>query len=418
MGNAQTALAHDSTGVYYNPAAMALAERTSISLGFIYNHVGLSTSDLTKHGTDFDISDIDPLYGYSLGFCLPLKGNLRGKAAIGVVAYFLGDWYYAKTRSQELNEPEFIIDQVRSRRQETAVAIAYRPLRIISLGFGLHLTPHGYGTTLIGLDLPLLRGESGALPPEFVVNWELKSKIAMEGGIHLKFTENFQFGVNIRQGIDLLYSIPVEMELTNINILGIDSQTAQTKVISHINYTPLHINMGLFYAPLPRLRLAGDLYWYKWDGFPNPAPTLKISSDLGEVVIPDNPDPGFSNTISPNLGIEYELSRLITLRGGYSFVPSPVPEQTGETNFLDGDRHILTLGSGLFFRDPFDLFPEKIRMDIHFQYHAISGQTIRKSTGLSDAYDERTRLGEYPYSLQYETSGDIFGGGITFKLPL
>ena len=418
MGNAHTALAEDFSGVYYNPAAMVLSERPSFGLGFVYNHIGLSTTGLTKNGTAFDLQDIDPLHGYSIGICLPLKGNLRGKAAVGIGAFVLGDWYYAKTRSQELNEPEFVVDQVRPRRQETIIALAYRPLSILSFGFGIHLTPHAYGNTLLSLDLPLLRGESGSPPPAFLVNWELRSKLAFAAGIHLNFSEKFRAGLNFRDGIDLLYSIPVDMELTNINILGIDSQTAQTQVTSHINFTPRHINIGLFYAPIPRLSLAADLFWYQWSEYPNPAPTLEIVSDLGTVAIPENPDPDFSDTFTPNFGVEYILSPLITLRGGYSYIPSPVPEQSGETNFLDGDRHLLTLGSGIFFRDPFDLFSRKVRMDVHFQYHLIGGREVRKNTATPDDFEERTNLDGYPYPLEYETSGDIFGAGVTFTLTL
>jgi long-chain fatty acid transport protein len=427
MGNAYTALATDFTGVYYNPAAMVMTEKASFGLGFSYYNIGLSTSDLAKNDQASDLKNIDPLYGYTLGFCLPLKGKLRGKAAFGLGTYFLGDWYYIKARSPELNEPEFVIDQIRNRRQEVALGVAYRPLKMFSFGLGAYIIPGGSGSSTMTLDVPILQGKSGAYPPTFTVDWDITTKIAFLGGIHFQLNDRLAAGINFRDKIDMLFSIPVDMYLTNLGLVILEEQNANTHIISHVSYTPRHVNLGVYYSPLPRLKLSGDLFWYEWSGYPNPAPTLKISSKMkeGDLLagilktpdIPANPSPGFHDTFSPNLGAEYQLIPAVALRGGYSFVPTPVPAQTGASNFLDMDRHILTLGTGISFQDPFAVFSKKILMDLHFQYHILAGQTIKKDTGLPAAYNDWTNR-IYPYSMEYKMSGGIYGGGITFHLTL
>ncbi|MCX5868375.1 MAG: outer membrane protein transport protein [Proteobacteria bacterium] len=421
MGNAQTALANDFSAVYYNPAALVMAERSSIGVGFSYNYIGLKTSRLAKNGQDFNIHDIDPLYGYTLGICLPLKGKLRGKAAIGIGSFFLGDWYYIKTRSQELDEPEFIIDQVRNRRQEVAIGVAYRPIKVVSVGFGVHITPDGKGTSTMSIDVPELKGLNGGYPPTFVVDWDLKTHMSFMAGVHFQIRKNLAAGINFRDKVDVLFSIPVEMQLTNLGMIILEQETAKTHIISHVSYTPRHVNFGVYYSPIDRLNLVADLFWYQWSDFPNPAPSIKISSDVTILPQPKfvpNPDPNFSNTFSPNLGAEYKLTPKVMLRGGYSFVPTPVPDQKGESNFLDKNRHILALGTGILFQDPFNLFGQPIRMDLHFQYHILGSQNITKSATIQNDYNNRTNLGEYPYSTQYGMSGNIFGGGITFSLTL
>ena len=421
MGNAQTAMANDFSAVYYNPAALVMAEKPTIGVGFSYNYVGLHTSGLTKGGQDFNINNIDPLYGYTLGICLPLKGKLQGKAAIGVGAFFPGDWYYIRTRSQELDEPEFIIDQIRTRRQEIAIAAAYRPLKIVSFGLGIHITPDASGTSNMSVDVPELKGQNGGYPPTFDVNWDLVSHISFMAGVHFQIRKNLAAGINFRDKIDVLFSIPVEMKLTNLGMIVLEQETAKTHIISHVSYTPRHVNLGVYYAPLDRLNLEADLFWYNWADFPNPAPTIKISSDVSFLPQPTfvpNPSPGFHNTFSPNLGAEYKLTEKVMLRGGYSFVPTPVPSQKGESNFLDQDRHILAVGTGVFFQDPFNLFGEPIRMDLHFQYHILGSQNISKSASIQSDYDNRTHLGGYPYSTDYKTEGNIFGGGISFSFTL
>ncbi|MCX5859385.1 MAG: hypothetical protein NT056_05760, partial [Proteobacteria bacterium] len=250
MGNAYTALATDFTGVYYNPAAMVMAEKASVGLGFSYYNVGLSTSGLTKNGQDFNIKDIDPLYGYTLGLCLPLKGKLRGKAAFGLGTYFLGDWYYIKARSPELNEPEFVIDQIRTRRQEVSLGVAYRPLKIFSFGFGAYIIPGGSGSSTMTLDVPILQGKSGAYPPTFTVDWDITTKIAFMGGIHFQINDRLAAGINFRDKIDMLFSIPVDMNLTNLGLVVLEEQNANTHIISHVSYTPRHVNLGVYYSPL------------------------------------------------------------------------------------------------------------------------------------------------------------------------
>jgi hypothetical protein len=57
----------------------------------------------------------------------------------------------------------------------------------------------------------------------------------------------------------------------------------------------------------------------------------------------------------PRLGLEWTAlsspRRDLFVRGGYSYEPSPVPEQVGESNFVDNDKHTLSVGGGVTFRD-------------------------------------------------------------------
>jgi len=45
-----------------------------------------------------------------------------------------------------------------------------------------------------------------------------------------------------------------------------------------------------------------------------------------------------------------ELS--VYLRSGYFYEPSPAPRQTAETNYVDADKHGVSLGLGLALVDP------------------------------------------------------------------
>ncbi len=59
---------------------------------------------------------------------------------------------------------------------------------------------------------------------------------------------------------------------------------------------------------------------------------------------------GFSDTIEGRLGLEWLSSEDTRLRAGAGFIPSPVPEQSGRTNYVDNHRILGTLGGGHQFR--------------------------------------------------------------------
>ena len=60
--------------------------------------------------------------------------------------------------------------------------------------------------------------------------------------------------------------------------------------------------------------------------------------------------------------------------GGYGFVPTPVPDQTGITNYMDSDRHVVSAGVGLryFPRSA----PGPINIDLGGQYQQLVTRTV------------------------------------------
>lgn len=57
-------------------------------------------------------------------------------------------------------------------------------------------------------------------------------------------------------------------------------------------------------------------------------------------------DAGFDDTLQGRLGAEWEYSENTRLRAGTGFVPTPVPAQTGRTNYVDNSRALLSVGGG------------------------------------------------------------------------
>lgn len=83
------------------------------------------------------------------------------------------------------------------------------------------------------------------------------------------------------------------------------------------------------------------------------------------------PERSFEDVVALRAGGEWDLGGL-ALRVGYGFEPSPVPAQTGDTNYLDADRHVLAGGLGV--RPVTGL-----AVDIHMRTHVLADQRVDKA---------------------------------------
>jgi long-chain fatty acid transport protein len=178
-----------------------------------------------------------------------------------------------------------------------------------------------------------------------------------------------------RDAFEVPYRIPVNAFLGGLPLVVDFSATAL--------YTPQQLELGLAWSPSSDWTIAGEVLWNRWSQFPDPA--LRIDLELTIPVLPivftDSlvRDPGFRDTVSGRLGVEVRVATWsvadLALRGGYSFEPSPAPEQTGDTNLLDNDRHILSAGIGSSFNELFGrALPHPLRVDGYTQAQLFSGR--------------------------------------------
>jgi long-chain fatty acid transport protein len=67
------------------------------------------------------------------------------------------------------------------------------------------------------------------------------------------------------------------------------------------------------------------------------------------------------------------------VRLGYEFDKSPIPPQTGQTNYVDADRHAFSLGLGVRARELLPELPRDLRLDGHVQLSELPTTTTVKS---------------------------------------
>jgi hypothetical protein len=76
---------------------------------------------------------------------------------------------------------------------------------------------------------------------------------------------------------------------------------------------------------------------------------------------------GFDDSYTVAAAFDYLVRTGTRFRGGIAWHPSPVPAQSGRTNFVDNDRIVVGLGAG----NEFTFFERTFQLDLGLQAHAL-----------------------------------------------
>jgi long-chain fatty acid transport protein len=187
-------------------------------------------------------------------------------------------------------------------------------------------------------------------------------------------------GVLVRgrhQAVGIVYrgalAAPFEVELRDQSLPGISLPPLHLDGLAH--YDPAELGLE-WSRELGRTRVAVGVVYQRWSAF---------DGWLGRTVRCPESDPGcealpaervaLSDTLSPRLGLSrrVELPGVeLTLRLGYAFEPTPLPEQTALSNRWDNDRSLFTFGYGV------NLSQAELGLGVVYQLHVLHERTHAK----------------------------------------
>lgn len=366
MGGAFTAVADDVSATYYNPAGLAqirgnyLHEEYIFVIPRVYLTEGQGPRRLfldkpTKAPMVALVTDLSRIIKLPrrlvVGWNVYFPDNFKSawKARYGIVNY---DPYYPLYGDGH---------------EEQGIGIW------ASLGFEIFpwlLAGAGFNFMLHAQRVEAALSFDTALEPvkeEAKLTIDITTEIFPILGILVKPTENLRLGFTWREegelvfggggGIKLLASlylgpgrsIPIPLPLT-------------IPILSH--FRPRQFTLGASYQIRENLLLSADLTYYEWSRYRDGAERY--------------PDPPLKKILVPRIGTEFQLREDLALRAGYSFQPSPLPQQNPgyHTNFLDNDVHTLSTGFGYFWQ-VFG-FPEKpAQLSVFYQLHILVPRTFQ-----------------------------------------
>jgi len=346
LAGAGASLLEDSYAVFANPAGMAFGD-PGVSVGFVGAINRLQTR-LSPRPAGYDLPDLGAsspavptryrlsargsdsrapgFSGFTVGATVSLGIDwLRLGVLAFVPANGLGNQhtYYGDEREQYFsNSLHHTIYGERLSSQQTMVAGSVRPLRWLSIGAGIRLimatrmnnqvfVPSQSDSSVQYLDMRT-ETTTATAPIASVAARTLKDKLRLSltwrGEVQSSVKGNNVVQINGFQGTaQFPYSQPM------------------AAVSEHL---PKQVSFSAGYNGGPVTGTV-DLVWSQWS---------KVRDDADQVA-------GFNDTWSISGGVEGRLAPRMTLRGGLGYRPSPVPDQTGRTNYVDNSMWIFGLGA-------------------------------------------------------------------------
>lgn len=350
MANAHTALADDFTAIFYNPGALTARSNPGFGIGYTIAAPQLSFDFAQK---DREVEAVEPPRsdGLTFGLRLPL-GTPRIALALG-----LSFPTSSLLSGQALDPvvPHWYMIHALPRRMVGALGLGVRPHQLIGIGVAFQI--------LGGVDGEL-EYRADPLTGEFFrrsVVFDIKPVAAPIVGLELGEHRGVRLGLTWRGPLETTVDLPLDLEL--IGVADVALSTLFT-----VQYNPHQLSAGASLRwPGVNLNLTVDLTWAFWSAAPDPAVDSRIwvSGELveGPPDAPRSVDLGFSDVLIPRFGIERRV-REFAFRAGYSFRPSPAPRQTSGSNYVDGDAHMFTFGTGVELRNPAGLDRDLLSIDI------------------------------------------------------
>ena len=407
LAGAVAADARDYSANYYNPSQLAFVESVQIGLGYTQTELDLTYGEKP--------AKLPPAQAWVVGVVAP--GSIADiPVAFGVAAY-LPVGHLSKNRTIREGDPYWVFYEGRLQLLYTSVNIAVRPLAWWSLGLGtatLTTTKGGFeirGTTVVP------QGDRSEYESDLrhQVDADLISLRYPQYSMTLAPHPESRIGLCYREQADVDTRIEAVLD-TEIDGTVIQIPLRYDILVTSVRmFIPRQLNLALAFTP-GAWSFEVDLTWYDWSRYRSPvgSTTSSYEAELPEGVTLDLPatpappalaDPRFRDRVVPRLGIEHRLpltgSLELPLRIGYVYEASPVPPQSGRTNFLDSDRHLLSMGAGAWWSGFDPILSGMLRTDFAVQFGLLERRSQTKA-------DRASGLGSFAIDGHFwAVSGDV-----------
>ena len=406
MGGAVAADVRDFSANYYNPAGLVSAPGLELSLGYVR-----IDNRLRIDGRDTATDDAHGLVG---GLVAP--GEVLGVPFAFGLATFLPDDGLSRIKALRQEVPRWELYDTRAAILFLAANLALRPVRWLEIGGGLAFLAATRGRFAISGRADLLTPDDSQLRHE--VDADLTSVRYPQAGLRVQIGDLGKLALAYRGQSKLRLSLEARLQGT-LDFAGIDIPLLydlETRTVA--GFLPQQVVLGAAFTRVRNLTVELDVAWVDWGAYESP--TARTAARLEAQPPPGTPvqlpgalrpvdvlEPGFESRFVPRVGVEYRLgfgaararagdeaahaapggARAperrplieVPLRAGYFYEASPVPPQTGITNFIDGDRHTVSIGAGVAVAPPLAELPRTVRLDVHGQLSVLPERSIDKT---------------------------------------
>jgi long-chain fatty acid transport protein len=217
--------------------------------------------------------------------------------------------------------------------------------------------------------------------PQAGVRVALSESVALAAVYRGEFQLGLDLGAHLAGDISGLTTARYDLETHSVN-----------------NFLPRQGVLGGSWRLGKDVKAAFDATWVNWSAYVPPVARLDVVLDIPA------PPGGWPATISPpqapaatrivplrmhdrvipHLGVEWRAvaTRRFEgfLRAGYEYSKTPIEPQSGLTNYVDRDRHTLSVGLGATARELARELPASLSLDLHAALSELLTSTTRKAS--------------------------------------
>ncbi len=405
MGGAMTAVSNDYSAAFYNPALLSgvLKDGEWLQTGatFMYTTRDFQALDASQPPVIKDFQTT----GFACGFTIdPYRLVGIKKFSFGVSFYLPTGSFLSLDVSENSTIPYFPVYDEICTTMSAYSGVAYRISDKLSFGGGVNLLAKlpnadthilGYidATELLAsLNLSEILEDaeidaSDGFDASAGVNREMVVITGFHAGVVADVLDWLKLGASYREelyggntGNQYLHIIPLNTDGSINSVLASRLPIIQLPMFFAMYYSPTEYSLGVG-IKYSNFLIDFDITYALWSGY---------IDQRNEA-----PEDEFLDTWNPRVGVEYLFNPKITLWSGFMFRPTPIPEQTGQSSYLDSDTYTLCFGG------KYEIGHGSLQL--HMQYHAMGNKDVDKREDLQST--------EYT-SITYE--GSLLNTGISY----
>ena len=164
---------------------------------------------------------------------------------------------------------------------------------------------------------------------------------------------------------------------------------------------PTVVGLGYGIDVSETVRIEADVEWVEFSRYD----TLTLDAGRNNALLnqPGSQDPGAPANVRQNwkdtwtygVGADWKVCPELTLRTGYIYLQSPVPDETVSPTLPDADRHVVTIGAGLH--------RGQQRIDVAYGYSFIADRDVsnNQNPAYSGTYETSSHLMSVAYGCSF-----------------
>lgn len=390
-GVANIAGARDLFATFYNPAGLMDISRIEFAVTHQINAPGVDVA-LDRPGAPLAPALPETFQNTTAGFAVPLSGRLAGRASLGALLE-VPNGLLVRARSLDTRRPHWYMYDSYPDIFIAQMALAVRFFDGFDLALGVHNNSGFQGAITAQIDLTTNTWN------EREIDFKFTGQYGPMVGLRLAH-EQLHFGLVYRSPLVMRFATPAGLTTAELDAGMHLDLSGSTHVL------PTVVGAGLEWRS-SRWSVELAAQWKQWSVVEDPSVDLAIdirgqdaeSLGLGNALdVPDpnaqpRQSPGFRDTLSVGLGGSAWLSTAWEASAGYSFVPSPIPDQVHHTNLIDHDRHVFGLSVVTRRLEPFGVFTQPLTVGPSIQWSHLASRRAEKAAGLSDPVGSWTATG-------------------------